>query len=74
MLTKTLQQITDEADVVVEGFAIKTLENGFIRVFNLSTNLAAVFLNDSTLVETNMNDNDLIIAQSILERVILNKH
>jgi len=59
-----LQRISDEADVIDNGFAFKRIPEG-IHVFNLNNGYgAAVFKDDGTLVETNMDDIELLRSKS----------
>lgn len=58
-----LQKISDEADMIVCGFAYKKTDEG-IRVFDLNNATgAAVMAGDGTLIETNMDDIEFSIAQ-----------
>ena len=58
-----LQQISDDADMIVCGFAYKKTDEG-IRVFDLNNGKgAAVISSDGTLIETNMDDIEFSIAQ-----------
>jgi len=64
MISKTLQQIADEADVVLNGFAVEKIENNYYRVFNLNKgDTASVYMEDGTLIETNMDDIEEAIAK-----------
>ena len=58
-----LKQISDDADMIVCGFAYKKTDEG-IRVFDLNNGKgAAVISSDGTLIETNMDDIEFSIAQ-----------
>lgn len=58
-----LEKISDDADMIVCGFAYKKTPEG-IRVFDLNNGTgAAVMQNDGTLIETNMDDIEFSIAQ-----------
>lgn len=58
-----LKKISDEADMIVSGFAYKKCEEG-IRIFDLNDGKgAAVISNDGSLIETNMDDIEFSIAQ-----------
>ena len=58
-----LKQISDDADMIVCGFAYKKIDEG-IRVFDLNNGKgAAVISSDGTLIETNMDDIEFSIAQ-----------
>jgi hypothetical protein len=61
-----LKKISDEADMIVCGFAYKKTDNG-IKIFDLNNGEgAAVVSNDGTLIETNMDDIEFSIAQKHL--------
>lgn len=61
-----LQKISDEADMIVCGFAYKKTDNG-IKIFDLNNGEgAALVSNDGTLIETNMDDIEFSIAQKHL--------
>lgn len=58
-----VEMIADAADVIIAGYAMIKCEEG-VRVFNLNNQRsAAVFQCDGTLVETNMDDIELVIAK-----------
>ena len=58
-----IQQISDDADMIVCGFAYKKCDEG-IRIFNLNNEEgAAVITADGSLIETNMDDIEFSIAQ-----------
>lgn len=58
-----LHSISDEADMIVAGFAYKKCAEG-VRVFDLNNGMgAAVITQDGSLIETNMDDIELSIAQ-----------
>ena len=61
-----IEMIADEADVIIAGYAMTKCDEG-IRVFNLNNAFgAAVFQEDGTLIETNMDDIELTIAREYL--------
>lgn len=61
-----ISKIADEADVIISGFAVKEKEDGFY-VYNLNNaEGVAFFTKDGTLVETNMDDIELTMAQKTL--------
>ena len=61
-----VDQIAQEADIIVNGFAFKKNENE-IKVFDLNNEVgAAVFNSQCELIETNMNDIELAIANKYL--------
>lgn len=71
MIMKTLEQIADEADVILNGFAVQKIENDWYRVFNLNKgNTASVFMKDGELVETNMDDIELVIAKEKFQEAL----
>jgi len=59
-------KIADEADVIINGYAVKKEEDSF-RVFNLNNQEGvAVFKEDGVLIETNMDDIEITIARKHL--------
>ena len=61
-----LKKISDEADMIVCGFAYKKTDKG-IKIFDLNNGEgAAVVSDDGTLIETNMDDIEFSIAQKYL--------
>lgn len=59
-------KIADEADVIINGYAVKKEEDSF-RVFNLNNQEGvAVFKEDGVLIETNMDDIEITIARKYL--------
>ena len=61
-----VEKIAQEADVIISGFAVKKEEDGF-HVFDLNNRSGvAVFKEDQTLIETNMDDIELTSAKKIL--------
>ena len=58
-----LKKISDEADMIVNGFAYKKCDEG-IKIFDLNDGQgAAVIANDGSLIETSMDDIEFSIAQ-----------
>ena len=58
-----LKKISDDADMIVCGFAFKRQEDG-IHIFDLNNGSgAAVIAVDGSLIETNMDDIEFSIAQ-----------
>ena len=58
-----LKKISDDADMIVCGFAYKKTDEG-IRVFDLNNGTgAAVMSAEGSLIETNMDDIEFSIAQ-----------
>ncbi|MBO7598730.1 MAG: hypothetical protein J6T70_16960 [Bacteroidales bacterium] len=65
-----LKKIADDADVIIDGFAVEKVNEGF-RVFDLNNGTGiAMFLNDGTLTETNMDEIELVIAKQRLKQSI----
>lgn len=65
-----LEKIANDADVIIDGFAVEKLDEGF-RVFDLNNGTGiAIFLNDGTLIETNMDEIELVIAKQRLNQSI----
>ncbi|WP_296324958.1 hypothetical protein [Treponema sp. UBA3813] len=61
-----VKKISDEADMIVCGFAYKKNEQG-IKIFDLNNcEGVAVISDDGTLIETNMDDIELSIAKKHL--------
>ena len=58
-----LKRISDEADMIVNGFAYKKCDEG-IKIFDLNDGQgAAVIASDGSLIETSMDDIEFSIAQ-----------
>lgn len=58
-----IKKISDDADMIVCGFAYKAEDDG-IHIFDLNDGIgAAVIKCDGTLIETNMDDIEFSIAQ-----------
>ena len=58
-----IKKISDEADMIVCGFAYKKTEQG-IKIFDLNNGEGvALVSDDGTLIETNMDDIEFSIAQ-----------
>ena len=69
MNEEQLKAIADEADLVVDGYAFTTCEDGFIRVLNLrAPHRAVVFSTAHEMVETSMDDIEVGIVREYLER------
>ena len=69
-MTPNLEKIANDAEVIIDGFAVEKVEQGF-RVFDLNNgNGIAIFLNDGTLMETNMDEIELVIAKQRLNQSI----
>ena len=63
-----IEELANEAEVIIDGFAFIRFENG-IRIFYLNNKKGvAVISKDGELVETNMDDIELKIAQKYLNR------
>lgn len=62
-----VEEIAEAADVIISGYAVKKEDDGF-HVFNLNNKEGvAVFKEDGTLIETNMDDIELTAAQKYLK-------
>ena len=60
-----LQEIADNATMIVSGYAFTLSEDGLIRVLNLeNADEACVLQKDGTMVETTMNDITLLKVQA----------
>lgn len=65
-----INTIAEEADIIVNGYAFKNNKKE-IRVFDLNNGVgAAIFNIKGDLIETNMNDIELSIAQKYLQNNI----
>lgn len=63
-----VKKCAEEADVIINGYAIERCEDGF-RVLNLNDGAGtAVFQKDGKLVETNMDDIEVSIARDHMLR------
>lgn len=57
------EEIADKAEVIIAGYAVMRSKYGF-SVFDLNNcEGVAVFKEDGTLIETNMDDIELVIAK-----------
>ena len=64
-----LYKIAHEADVIDNGFAFKKIPEG-ISVFNLNNGYsAAVFKPDGTLIETNMDDIEIVASKKTFTKL-----
>ncbi|MDD6001398.1 MAG: hypothetical protein PUC50_04295 [Bacteroidales bacterium] len=69
-MTPNLEKIANDAEVIIDGFAVERFEQGF-RVFDLNNGTgSAIFLKDGTLTETNMDEIELVIAKQRLKQSI----
>jgi len=63
-----IKKVAEDADVIVDGYAFTKCEEG-CRVLNLNNPAkAVVFLNDSSVAETTMDDIELQIVSEYLKR------
>lgn len=63
-----LEKIANEADMIVNGYAFKS-ENGNIRILNLNNPKKALVLSsEEKILETTMDDIEIHIVQSMLEK------
>ena len=59
-----IEQIANEADVIINGYAVSACKEG-VRVDNLNTGCGcAIFKQDVTLIETNMDGIELELAKT----------
>lgn len=62
-----IREIADQADVIIDGYAVLKKENDEYAVVNLNRpGHAAVFKKNGTVVETSMDDIELSIAANYL--------
>jgi len=62
-----VEKISNEADVILDGFATKK-ENQNFRVFNLNDSIGvSVFSENLDLIESNMNDIEIELATQKLK-------
>ena len=67
-MTDRLREIADRADMIVNGYAF-TMQEDNVRVLNLNNpEKAAVLRMNGEMLETNMDDIELCIVQSYLEK------
>lgn len=65
MSNEEIQKIADNADMILAGYAFTKTKDGFIRILNLqNTDEACVLQQDGTMIETTMNDINLLKVQS----------
>ncbi len=68
MPEEKIKQIADNADMIVRGYAF-TREGDLIRVFNTNDGLSATVITaDGTMVESNMDEMEQALVQSIWQR------
>lgn len=68
MPEERIKQIVDNADMIVRGYAF-TSEGDLIRVFNTNDGLSATVLTaDGAMVESNMDEMEQALVQSIWQR------
>lgn len=57
MSDKQIQEIAENAKIIVSGYAFSIMENGFISILNLEDPSSAMVVNsDAEIIETNMDD------------------
>ena len=67
-MTDRIREIADRADMIVNGYAF-TMQEENVRVLNLNNpEKAAVLRMNGEMLETNMDDIELCIVQSYLEK------
>lgn len=65
MSNEEIQRIADNADMILAGYAFTKTEEGFVRILNLqNTDEACVLQQDGTMVETTMDDINVLKVQS----------
>lgn len=68
MNKQKLSKIADEANLIVNGYAM-TIDNGLLRIINLHRpTSSAVFDSQERLIETSMDDIELSIVQEYVKR------
>lgn len=68
MNTEKINELADNAEVIICGYAFSKCENG-ISVLNLNApDHAAVFSNEGEMLETSMDDIELSIVRDYLEK------
>lgn len=68
MTNEKIQQIADEANMIIKGYAF-TKEGDFIKVFNTNDGISAMVITpDGTMIETNMDEIEQALVQSIWAR------
>ena len=68
MSEEKMQQIADDADMIVRGYAFKRSDS-LIRVFNLNDGFSAMVMDrDGTMIATNMDCIEQVIVRKIWER------
>ena len=69
MTEEKIQEIAEEAKMIVNGYAFIINENGMISILNLEhPDCAMVITSEGDLVETNMDEIEQHIVQSIYSR------
>lgn len=74
MLDNELQEIADNADLIIAGYSFTKGDNGFIRILNLENPKQACLLQkNGEMLETTMDDITLLKVQSyyLKNRVLL---
>ena len=66
----TVKEIADNADVIINGYAVKKIELGYSVVNLNKQNCAAVFSKEMEMLETSMDDIQLEIAKKYLIKAI----
>ncbi|MGN0355169.1 MAG: hypothetical protein ACI4EI_08860 [Muricoprocola sp.] len=65
MSEKMLEEIAENADMIIAGYAFTKDEDGYIRILNLENpDEACVLQDDGTMIETTMNDISVLKVQS----------
>lgn len=68
MPEEKIQQIAEEADMIVKGYAFKK-DGEFVRVFNLNDGVSAMVIDaDGIMLETNMSEIEQVIVKNIWDK------
>ncbi|MCD8027922.1 MAG: hypothetical protein LUF02_04525 [Erysipelotrichaceae bacterium] len=63
-----IKKVADEADMIINGYAFKLINNQYIRVLNLNYTSSAAFLDkDAKILETSMDDIEMEIVCNYLK-------
>ena len=69
MTAERLQEITEKADMIVNGYAFTKKDDGFISILNLDLPDNAMVVNsDCELIETNMDEIEQRIVIDVCRR------
>lgn len=69
MSTKEIENIADNADMIVSGYAFTKRDDGFISILNLNhPDCAMVVSRNGEIIETNMDEIEQKIVKEICQR------